>query len=240
MFGTHARSHRRFVFAVGLGFCLVAGSSGSASAGFLIDGFNVTFNPLPTADITSGLTPTTLVLGGTTYPPTSTLNYVGGDGWLLGTMSTWGATNPFQYSSTLNGSVYAAILNGTATYNYNAPQSAFSILWGTPDPGNQLQFFAQNGTSLGTITGTDLIASAMADDPGYTMANGVDITVQSAAPFYSVSTSSSPLTFEYSNIVVTAATVPEPSSVALLSFGLGALASVSARRARSTSHQDSR
>ena len=232
MYGKLARSHRRTIFILGLAFGLVIGASGSTSAGYLVDGFYVSFNALPAADITSGLTPTSLVVGGTSFAPTSPLVQSGGGKWLQGTSSPWGATNPFQFSSTLNGSVYDAIVNGTATYAYGAPQSALSILWGTPDGQNQLQFFAQNGTSLGTLTGTDLTTAANAHDPGFTFANGVDITVQPTTPYYSVSTSSSGLTFEYSNIVSTAATVPEPSSVALLGFGMAALASILAKTRR--------
>ena len=46
---------------------------------------------------------------------------------------------------------------GSATYNVNS--SSFTLLWGSPDPWNQVEFFSgQDGTgsSLGTFTSTDL------------------------------------------------------------------------------------
>ncbi len=235
MFGKLARPSRRCVYAVGVASCMLMAVAGTASAAsVVIDGFNVTFNALPTADITTGLTPTSLVVDGVTYPPTSTLIYPGGAGWskmpYFGTSNPWGATNPFQYSTTLNGSLYAGIWNGAATYVYSSPQSVFSILWGTPGFSDEVEFFAKNGTPLGTIVGADLIAAATASVPGFSIADGANISVPMTTPYYSVSVIGGPtLTFEYSNLVSTSS-VPEPASVALLGTGLIAIALVSARR----------
>jgi hypothetical protein len=162
-----------------------------AGAPVVVDGYQVWFLPLPTSDITSGLTPTSIVPG--TQFTESTTN-------------PWGATNPFQYSPALNGSEYDAIYDGSATYRYFAPQSTFSILWGTIDPENALFLFDAQGKSLGTLNGTDLAAAAQATlGSAYVWADGVNITVMAGEPFYTAVTASTTLTFEYSNIVVTPA-----------------------------------
>ena len=229
MFRTSGLCIIQFLATTGVMCGIFAASSGNASAQ-VVDGFSVTFNALPTADITTGLTPNSLLINGAPYP-VSTLVYPGGAGFSELSSNPWGAANPFQYSATLNGSVYAGIWNGAATYNYTSPQSDFSILWGTIDYNNAVDFFGQNGTPLGTLVGADLATAAALYDPNYTWANGVDITVQISTPYYSLVTIGGPnLTFEYANLVSASGSVPEPSTIVLLGVGLAALFFVSAWR----------
>lgn len=172
----------------------------------VVDGFTIQFNVLPSSDITDELTPTSL---------TDPSNFT------EATSNPWGATNPFTYSSTLNGSEYDAIREGSATYDFGAPQSAFSILWGTIDPDNSLSFNDPDGNLIGTIVGADLISDVNKDalGPDYDYNVGlqtVDITVFPSVPFEQavIAGGASTLTFEYSNIIVTA--VPEPAALCLV------------------------
>lgn len=225
------------------GLLLTFAFVGTASADL-----TVTFNPFPTTAITTGLTPDSLVLGGyfagsyTVPAENSPIDlglgtYLFDAGWSEGTYPSnhnpWGATNPFVNSS-LDGSEYDAIYNGYATYNYGAPQSALTILWGTIGPNDAIEFLDQDGNPLtkGTIDGSDLLAA----DTGYAQPDSVDITIQVPQDFYSVETIGGSLSFEYSNLVATpAVVVPEPSTYALLLGGLGLLAFFRFRTRRSAS-----
>jgi hypothetical protein len=105
-----------------------------------------------------------------------------------------------------------------------------TILWGTIDANNEVEFFAQNGDPLGIINGADLAMAAAAYDPGYVWANGVDITVEVKPPYYSLQTIGGPnLTFEYSNLV---SVVPEPPTFVLLGVGAIGLLGYAWRRRR--------
>jgi PEP-CTERM motif len=222
------RRDSRLICAIGAAYCILAAFSTKTYAG-TVDGFNVTYNLLPTSDITTGLTPDSLILDGTSYP-VSNLVSPGGTGFSEQGTNPWGATNPFQYSSTLNGSVYDGIWNGAATFDYTSAQGLFTILWGTIDYNNEVEFFDKSGNSLGAIVGADLATDAALNDPGYVWSNGVDISVQMSTPYYSLATIGGPnLTFEFSNLVSTNASVPEPSTFALLGVGLATMVLVSAK-----------
>ena len=72
-------------------------------------------------------------------------------------------------------------------------------------------------------------------------ASGVHITVQMSTPYYSIKTIGGPnLTFEYSNLVSTSGSVPEPATFALLGIGMSALALASVRHRKGTrGHRES-
>jgi hypothetical protein len=201
----------------------------------VVDGvtFNVTFNALPTAGVTTGLDPSSLTPGA---------HYAQGFGPGVG---GWGATDPFDYAGAPNDE-WAGVYNGGAIYDYANPQSALTILWGTTDDTNALSFFGSDGSLIGTITGQDII-TAIADNPSVdpnldlTRAGsdeyGADLTIQiGSQSFSSIEVSGSPtLTFEYAYVSSTPApatsSVPDTgSTLCLLAIGIGAAAVVSSRR----------
>jgi len=204
---------------------------GTASADN-IDGFTATINPTPTTDITSGLNPDSVDLNGYyaedyTAPsiPSVIDNGLGGglfqsawyQGTAPGTTNQWGATNPFGNTSL----EYDGVYNGVATYDYGAPESALTILWGTPSSDNKIEFFDQGDTQIGNaING----GSVINDVPGFMQPASVDLTIQVPQDFYAIEVIGGGSTFEYSNLVATAVVVPEPSTYALVLGGLGLLA----------------
>jgi len=72
-------------------------------------------------------------------------------------MNTDGLATTGAYS--VLGAAQAGVgpFTGTATYNINAPSA--DLLWGSPDPYNEVTFFSEPGgmgTNLGSFNGTDL------------------------------------------------------------------------------------
>jgi hypothetical protein len=204
----------------------------------VVDGvtFDVTFNPLPTSGVTTGLDPSAITPGahyGEGFGGT------GFDGY--GSAAGWGATDPFDYAGAPNDE-WAGVYNGGAIYDYATPQTALTILWGTTDPSNALSFFGSEGNLIGTITGQDII-TAIADnpsvDPNLDLTHsgsheyGADVTIQiDPQSFSSVEVSGSPdLTFEYAYVSSTptpsSSSVPDAGSTSELMFlslaGLAAL-----------------
>jgi len=216
------------ILALTVAVCAVTAVSLAATSG-TVDGFSITFNLLPSADITTGLSPSSLI----NLPPyTASYNGVGA----LSNGLTWGQTNPFNYSGTLNGSAFDAVYNGSAVYTYATPQTSFSMLWGSVDTDNQLSFYDGNGNLIGTILGSDLLTAITAASPGasyvYVGANSkntVDITVSVPSGFSSVRVSGAhDLTFEYSNIVASSAgstpvATPAPNTATLTLLAIALL-----------------
>jgi hypothetical protein len=157
-------------------------------------GVTVFFLPLPTVAVTGGLATSQIT-------PNAGF-YLGG-----GMPMDFAAISPFSYSATLDGSVYAAILGGSATYSYGAPKASLGVLWGTIDPSNDLRLLApKTGVVVAALAG-GVLASAAGDalGAGYSYANGANVVVIPPAPFDTAifTGGDDHAVFEYSNLVVT-------------------------------------
>ena len=198
-----------------------------------VDGLSVTFNTLPTSVITSGLDESSLSPGA---------NYVGYLSNGSYSYHYYGETNPFEYENGVyrDSSVpqFDGVYNGSAFYNYSAPLSTLSILWGSVDPDNALTFYSPLGTVTGSISGADLITAIEAAGLPSSEISGspshqptVDITVAAPAGSTIAGAYGSPsLTFEYSNLVGAVSAAPEPSTWAVLVMGVFGVGAVARRR----------
>ncbi len=120
------------------------------------------------------------------------------------------------------------------TLAFSAPQSAFSLLWGSVDTFNSLNLELLDGaTVVGalTVTGSD-VAAAVGGGFAANGTTGAFVTIADAAAtgFTSVVATSTTQAFEFVPGAGTA--VPEPATLALLGFGLLGLGFVQHRRSR--------
>ncbi len=112
--------------------------------------------------------------------------------------------------------------SNTNVLSFSRAQSSFSMLWGSMDIGNVLEFVL-NGVVVGSINGGNL--------PGVTVGNpgqGAALVRIFNLAYDQVRFSSTNGGFEYAN--VTASPVPLPLPIAGLLAGLGALGLVKRRR----------
>jgi len=102
------------------------------------------------------------------------------------------------------------------------PQRYFGILWGSVDASNSLSFYAEDGSLVGVVTGSDVAANANgswdADGTFY-------VNIASTLAFTTVVADGGDSIFEFDNVaynasVPTASSVPEPSTAALALAGL--------------------
>jgi len=137
-----------------------------------------------------------------------------------------GSTAAFFGDSSADGpdtSQYVAVeANGSATLNFSSPQDYFGLLWGSLDQWNELQFYNSRGALIGSVLGTDVVDPSEADgDPGVNGTYYVNIT--SSTPFSKVVASSPLNSFEFDDVAFASSVlpVPEPTSSALIAWGLG-------------------
>jgi hypothetical protein len=118
---------------------------------------------------------------------------------------------------------------GSVTLNLPDQEKYFGLLWGSVDNYNTLSLY-NGATLIGTVTGTDVTASADGDQGQF---GTFYVNISSTESFDRVVATSSQYAFEFDNVAFNSAAVPEPSS-AVLSFigGLGAFFYTLMRRKR--------
>jgi len=171
-----------FAFAGVIGFSALCASSSSAQTqpqAHHIKGFSVMRLAPPTTDVfplPSKVTGAVLYFVGTKH---------GGAG----------GADPFATVSKLAGiSPYLSIqANASATFLLPAPAKTFTLLWGSPDPFNRIEFYDQNNGLIGYLSGADDTAS---------FGNGADAmtSITSEVPFQKVVLISAGNYFEFSNV----------------------------------------
>jgi hypothetical protein len=148
------------------------------------------------------------------------------NGIVSGNSVTNGAGRALYYSDPYvapndpySGSYYSTA-GGAITFNFQTPQDYLGLLWGSVDAGNSLSFY--NGpTPLGTLFGSEIASNPDgAQDYSGTDYVNVDFTI----PYDKVVATSDIVSFEFADIYAASmdpsATIPAPSSLALLGLGL--------------------
>ena len=112
---------------------------------------------------------------------------------------------------------YLTTGTGTVTLNLPGQEMYIGLLWGSVDTYNTLTFF-ENGNSVGSITGSQVLNSPTGDQG----VNGtVYVNINSSMQFNSVQASSSSNAFEFDNVAfnATPVMVPEPSTFVVAVVG---------------------
>lgn len=131
--------------------------------------------------------------------------------------------SPFSSTMFADTALYSSLSKGeSAAFEFATAQSYFSLMWGSPDTYNQLEFF-DGTTSVLMLTGADLIPPGVIGK-GFVNVAVSDITFDSV-----VLRSTTADSFEFANVSTasTFAPVPLPGSFLMLLaglFGLGCLA----------------
>ncbi len=110
--------------------------------------------------------------------------------------------------------------NGFAEYVFDVAQTAFGLMWGSPDSYNTLRFLDDQDNEVFAIAGDD--AAITATDGFVAGRKFVNVAITDLDPFVKVRFESSSDAFEYAN-VNTPTAVPLPAAAWLLLAGIGGL-----------------
>jgi len=121
---------------------------------------------------------------------------------------------------------------GSAVYNVPVGATTFTILWGSPDPYNQITFWSGPAGSNGVGTGSAIIISgATSYLTAATADKGYDLATFDIAGVESIELSDEGQSaFEYADI--TFGTTPLPPALPLFAGGLGIMSVFARRRKR--------
>jgi len=150
----------------------------------------------------------------------------------------YAAPNPFVPTTSNYVSVYGG---GSATFSLTQGASAFALEWGSVDPSNSLSFYGKNGNLLGTVTGTNIVATLAGVNttggPGsgtnWNPGGTIYANIVSSAPIFSVVIGSGQNSFELGPAAISA--VPLPAALPLFAAalaGIGGLGWVGKRKTR--------
>lgn len=112
--------------------------------------------------------------------------------------------------------------NASVTLTFSSAEKYFGLLWGSVDSYNTLSFYDANNNLVGSVTGSDVLASPNGDQG----VNGtVYVNINSDVAFTTVIATSSQYAFEFDNVAYNATPVPEATTMIagallLLPFGV--------------------
>jgi hypothetical protein len=164
----------------------------------------VTFNPL------TGTLAVGAALGSTGTNAAPVLSGGNGNGF--------GSSGGMQTNGT-DATTYLTTGTGSVTMTFSHQQMYLGILWGSVDTYNTLTFY-ENGTSVGSITGTDVLGSNADGDQG--PSGTAYVNINSSLNFNSVVATSTSNAFEFDNVAYNASNVtaaPEPSTFVVAALG---------------------
>jgi len=178
-------------------------ASNNAVYGMAGNTLTVTFNPL------NGTLAVGAALGSTVANAAPSLSGGNGNGFGPGGGMQANGTDATTYLTTGTGSV---------TMTFSNQQMYLGILWGSVDTYNTLTFY-ENGTSVGSISGTDVLGSAADGNQG--PSGTAYVNINSSLNFNSVVATSTTNAFEFDNVAYNASNVivPEPSTFVVAALG---------------------
>lgn len=108
---------------------------------------------------------------------------------------------------------------GSATLTFPTPENYLGFLWGSVDTPNNLTFYDSAGSTIGTITGANILALT-GDSSGDMGQNGTAyVNISSTLAFSKVVFTTPEWFFEFDDVAY-ATVVPEPACFVLLGCGL--------------------